>query len=146
MFLIGEIGGRRQRARVSSPRMNAAGRRTMYVHILWLQRASAGPGSVGNSPASGRASRPALSEVSGSAYPGRWPEALHGNITVGQSRGRKLQCTQEPRSISNSRTPSVDLENWKCMASAKGTGTSGPHQPRHQIKCFSRKTRNHIWM
>lgn len=36
MFLIGEIGGRRQRARVSSARMHAVGRRTMYVRIPGL--------------------------------------------------------------------------------------------------------------
>ena len=36
MILLGEIGGRRQRARVSSARMHAVGRRTMHVHIPGL--------------------------------------------------------------------------------------------------------------
>ena len=53
MFLIGEIGGRRQRARVSSPRMHAAGRRTMYVHIPGLQRTQLG----GQSSAASQPSR-----------------------------------------------------------------------------------------
>lgn len=63
MFLIGEIGGRRQRARVSSPRMNVAGRGTTYVR--WI------PGRQQDG----------------------WVGEPGAHVSAGQSRGHTVPCT-----------------------------------------------------
>lgn len=137
MFLIGEIGGRRQPARVSSPHMNAAGRRTMYVHIPGLKRTR----SVGNPRLSGGLLQRRQPEVS--QEPASWGCGGAG-VRGGQSETLDLMSAWVRTAAANSgaprsqagagslRTLRVDQLDW-CVALAKRSVAPPPGPPPYQI-------------
>lgn len=131
MFLIGEIGGRRQRARVSSPRMNAAGRRTTYVRrIPGLQQ----HGWVGDP-------RPRRARPAGVSQKPRGPRQR------GSGQGSHGAMHGPPR---GSRHPAHALRRpggSEVVTLAQGPATTqlGPPPVTRSNDC-SRKTRNRIWM